>query len=164
MLNRLLLDLRFHMSIMVFVFIVFFVGGYLLPSDTRTSLIMFIFVAGMAGGVINTYLRLQKLSIEEQKLRHSNILSIIQIYLSPITAGFLAIIFYLLCLSGFIAGELFPQFVGLERDYSSVADMFEYINPAKQIDALKAVTWGFIAGFFEKFIPNTLDKIIKEMD
>jgi len=163
--HKLLLDLRFHISITVFIFILMLLISYILNQEMNISLLVFIFLAGSAGGIINSYRRLQKLSLDSREKMDdiSNILAIIQVYVSPTVAGLLALILYLLTLSGLIAGELFPKFVGLDGNYVNISDIFTNVTPAQRMDAIKAITWGFIAGFFEKFVPNTLDSIVKDI-
>jgi hypothetical protein len=72
--------------------------------------------------------------------------------------GVFGVIFYLTLLSGVVQGDLFPSFEGLNDEYSSLFDMFHNTTPSENHDAAKAVFWGFLAGFSERFVPNILDK------
>ncbi len=161
-------DLRFHVSITVVIFTLSLLNAYLVRSieGSSISLIILIFIAGATGGIINTYIRLKDVSLETQKKldKTSNILAIIQIYVSPLVAGLFAFVFYVLCISGLIGGELFPKFTGLEDKFISVADIFDNVAPAERLDAIKALMWGFITGFFEKLVPNILDRIKKDLE
>lgn len=151
--NALLKDLRFHISIVVVLFTITSLVMYLIrvEDNQNTSLILLIFLAGATGGIINSYIRLRDVPLSQHRDKidsTSNILAIMQIYVSPLVSGLFALVFYLLCISGLIAGELFPKFTALEEEFRDVAHIFLSVKPAHQLDAIKAVMWGGCYGFF----------------
>ena len=94
----------------------------------------------------------------------TNLLAIIQVYVSPMVAGVFGFMLYSLFVSGIIQGSLFPAFNGLEGTFTTVSSLFKNVHPAKQLDAAKSLIWAFIAGFSEMMVPNILDKIAAEAE
>ena len=155
--------IRFHISITVAIVIITMLAALVLGRES-TSLIFLIFLAGYTGGIINSYLRVKVLSVEEIQLKSiGNRLAIIQVYVSPLVSGIFGLVFYGFCLTNLVAGGLFPSFSGLEKNYESIYQIFIDVKPAAQIDAIKAILWGFIAGFSERLVPNVLDNIGKDL-
>lgn len=80
----------------------------------------------------------------------------------PITGIIGAIIFYLLLMGGILSGDFFPSFdcsLGdPERCGNGLSVMF-YYSPVSASDYAKSLIWSFIAGFSERFIPDTLDNM-----
>jgi len=163
---RLLLSVKFHANIIpVFIIPVLLLSfyHYLTDSDAISSLILFVFLAGAIGGMLNTYTRLKKVSIEE--LNHSTfskVIAITQVYATPMVAGIFAIVSYALFASGLLQGSLFPSFSNGAESYSGLKEMFSSFTPETRTDAVKCIVWGFIAGFSEKMIPNILDRMAED--
>lgn len=126
-----------------------------------SDLMLLVLLAGASGAVINNYYRLARLasadavSLEEM----DNSVFTVQLYVSVLISGVLGYVMYGLCLSGLVAGELFPAFKGVDADYASLPALMTSVSPASNIDAVKAVVWAFIAGFSEKLIPNMIDRV-----
>ncbi len=157
-------EVRFHISITVATVTVALVATLLFYKG-EIPLILFIFIAGYVGGIINSYMRTRYLSIDASSLKDDKInkLAIMQVYVSPLISGLFGFIFYSLCLTGIIGGDLFPNFKGIEQPYVNVSDLFN-IMPVQRIDGAKGVLWGFIAGFSERLVPNILDKITRKVN
>jgi len=119
-----------------------------------------IFCSGAVGGVVNNYFRLAKLTEVEGDQKSSTPLMITQMYVSMVIAGILAFVAYGLFLSGLVQGSLFPAFENTTQPYGGLGAMLLGLAPKTNIDAAKAILWGFIAGFSERFVPNIIDSII----
>lgn len=142
--------------------LIFFLAGKLLwvgNSGNSVSLLLVVFLTGAAGGVISNYFRIRELP---QKSIDTN--AIIQIYVTPLIAGLLSWVAYAICLSGLLQGSLFPKFAGSDALYENLEQMFSVVKPETTLDVAKVLLWSFVAGFFEKFIPNILDKIAGEVE
>lgn len=122
-----------------------------------------IFCSGAVGGVVNNYFRLAKLSEADAGAKASEPLMITQMYVSMVIAGILAFVVYGLFLSGLIQGSLFPQFENTSAPYAGLGEMILGLAPKTNLDAAKAILWGFIAGFSERFVPNIIDSVIVRM-
>lgn len=142
--------------------LIFFFAAKLLwlgNSGNSVSLLLVVFLTGAAGGVISNYFRIRELP--EQNIGTN---AIIQIYVTPLISGLLSWVAYAICLSGLLQGSLFPTFAGGDASYENLEQMFSVVKPDTTLDVAKVLLWSFVAGFFEKFIPNILDKIAGEVD
>lgn len=142
--------------------LIFFFFGNLLwteHSGNKVSLLLVVFLTGAAGGVISNYFRIRELT---EKNIGTN--GIIQIYITPLIAGLLSWVAYAIFLSGLLQGSVFPTFAGSKVPYEDLEQMFSVVKPETTLDVAKVLLWSFIAGFFEKFIPNILDKIAGEIE
>lgn len=142
--------------------LIFFFAAKLLwlgNSGNSVSLLLVVFLTGAAGGVISNYFRIRELP--EQTIGTN---AIIQIYVTPLISGLLSWVSYAICLSGFLQGSLFPAFAGSDVRYENLEQMFSVVKPETTLDVAKVLLWSFVAGFFEKFIPNILDKIAGEIE
>lgn len=86
----------------------------------------------------------------------------LQIFLSPIFGGLFAVVLYAVFVSGIIQGELFPKFKGTADEFSTPYEFADKTLPATNADLSKAILWAFIAGFAEGFVPNFIDKLVKD--
>ncbi len=161
-------SLRFHAIITMAISVIYLLVIFSMKTKENESvpLMMLIFLAGATGGLLNSYLRIKNipLSEENQLTPHLNFMAILQLYITPFVSGFLAIIFYGICISGVISGEIFPKFQGLDLPYTNVADIFINVKPEARIDGIKAIMIGFITGFSERLVPNVIDKIVKDLE
>jgi hypothetical protein len=86
----------------------------------------------------------------------------LQIFLSPIFGGLFAVVLYAVFISGIIQGELFPKFKGTTEEFTTPYKFADNTLPATNADLSKAILWAFIAGFAEGFVPNFIDKLVKD--
>lgn len=142
--------------------VVLSIGGWF---DYENIMPVVIF-AGAVGAVVNNYYRLARLSEADKataaRLR-SSVLTM-QVYVSMLIAGILALVMYGLCMTGLLAGQLFPQFRGVELDYDRMSNFLTGVKPMTNIDTGKVLIWSFIAGFSEKLIPNVLDRLASQAE
>jgi hypothetical protein len=122
--------------------------------------------AGAVGAVVNNYYRLAKLSEADKATaaRLQGSVLTMQVYVSMLIAGILALVMYGLCMTGLLAGQLFPQFRGIELDYDRMSNFLTGVKPMTNIDTGKVLIWSFIAGFSEKLIPNVLDRLASQAE
>jgi hypothetical protein len=170
LLKGLAFSLRIHAMIAATIAISFLLVMVKKPSivDSKENipLILILFLCGMLGGVINNYFRINKLPITNLTTPLSireRIINIVQIYVSLLISGALGLIFYAFIASGLITGTFFPEFKNLTSVYEgNFVDFFKDVSPKTNNDILKAMIWCFIAGFSEKLVPNTIDKLAKK--
>jgi hypothetical protein len=119
-----------------------------------------VFAAGAIGGAVSFERRVQSLPSRGESLGDLVELSGGSgIYLSPFTGGIFAIVLYLLFAAGLADGVLFPK-LGGTAPARSLSEFASNIQPMMTQDWGKLLIWSFIAGFAERFVPDTLDRLI----
>ena len=112
---------------------------------------------GMCGGFISVQRRLKDFTEEDLQLLAT---SWPYVFLSPIAGGTLAVILYMLFVSGLLAGELFPMFEAgttTEKDFSRLLDC----TANAYTDYAKLIFWAFVAGFSESFVTDIIGSFAK---
>ncbi len=162
--SRWLLNPALHLAIAVLLVVTAMTTAGMLAKVGSIPWTTLIFVAGTVGGVVNSFRRIQKLSLSH--VRRSNpmtgALVTIQIYVSPFVGGVFAIVLYLIFMSGLIKGSLFPAFQSADDSFSTFRTFAAETMPDTHADMAKAIVWAFIAGFSEGLVPNFISKITKE--
>jgi len=105
-------------------------------------------IIGAIGGFVGLQRRLKTLGDEDLQLLAD---SWVYVALSPVVGGILAVLLYVLFISGLLAGDLFPRFVA-DKDAASIeglAALFRIHGAAS--DYAKLIFWCFLAGFSERF-------------
>jgi hypothetical protein len=120
-----------------------------------------VYVAGAMGALVSLQRRLQSLSglgeIFGDLVQLDNGTSLIK--LTPILGGTSAIVLCFLFCSGVLEGPLFPH-LGTHNNPQTVRELLQNLHPPEHQDWGKLVIWCFIAGFAERFVPDTLDRLI----
>jgi hypothetical protein len=158
---RLYANIRLHALLVPTFLIIAFLGAYLF--STQISNLFSLFCFGALGGTLNTYFRLKDLPADAVPLdSHSNILAILQVYVSPIVAGAFATVMYVVLVSKVIEGPLFPQFETPQSPPDKIIDFLWRAVPDGTFNAAKLCFWAFVAGFVERLVPNIIDRIVTE--
>lgn len=131
-----------------------------------SDILLLVFCAGSVGAVINNYYRLAKLSEVDKVALEAldGTVFTMQIYVSVLISGVLALVMYGLFLSGLLQGDLFPKFKNTALEFESVFRLLRVVVPNQNIDTAKAIVWAFIAGFSERLVPNVLDRLINQAE
>ncbi|MEP2978855.1 MAG: hypothetical protein ABJO86_05190 [Lentilitoribacter sp.] len=123
------------------------VGSVALPS---------VLVCGVIGGFVSLQRRLKDLTLQDLELLAN---SKVYLMLAPMVGGVLAMVLYLIFLSGLLRGDMFPEFVSLSTDKTTgFPTIFEQYGKHGFSDYAKLLVWAFIAGFSEKFVTNVLGR------
>jgi len=116
---------------------------------------LFTVLVGAIGGFVGLQSRLKQLPDEDIELLAS---SHLYSFLAPLVGGILALLLYVLFLSGLLAGDLFPAFVPdsgtAPRDFTAIFD-----TRGKDYQAYaKLIFWSFLAGFSERFVIDIISQ------
>ena len=111
---------------------------------------------GFVGGFVGLQRRLKTLPAEDLTLLAN---SWVAIALSPVAGAILAVLVYLLFISGLLEGAMFPKFVADNPSQTTpgLKAIFEVHCPTAA-DYAKVLFWSFIAGFSEKFATNIISQ------
>jgi hypothetical protein len=144
-----------------------------LVSIKTTTLTVVLFVGAM-GGLVSMQQRFQSASAEGDPIHNVSELmhGWFSIFLSPISGAIFATVLYLIMTAGLLEGALFPKIVAFTPENSAkiiVLDFLKFLletGPSTSADYAKLLVWSFIAGFAERFVPDTLSRFIvkKETD
>jgi hypothetical protein len=125
-------------------------------------------IVGAIGGFVSVQQRIQSAPAEGDAIR--GVLSLsdgwFSVYLSPLTGAISATVLYLLFAGGLLKGDLFPE-IGAEKGPGTALDFQTFlsmIEPRNSVAYAKLLIWGFIAGFAERLVPDTLNRLVSTVD
>ena len=136
--------------------------------NQTVSLIPMIFFAGAERAAISLQNRLQQVPTSGDSiinlfaLKHGRA----SLWLTPIMGALFALLAYLLFISGFVKGDLFPKIriaeatPGRPRNYTSFGSYLYSMSPIDSLNFAKLLIFCFLAGFAERLIPGALDRLV----
>lgn len=93
----------------------------------------------------------------EKIFRHLDLYAVIY-SLVPALVGTLGAAFvYVVFAGGLVEGPLFPEFSCQGGDCNTFAGFLSSWSPAGPVDYAKAIVWGVVAGFSERFVPDIMN-------
>lgn len=114
---------------------------------------------GIIGGFVSSQRRMQSIPTDGDPL-----ISVFglenagyYLWLSPLLGAIFAAVLSLLFISGILEGTVFPAFNKHAAGYLGQA------IPATSMDYAKLFTWCFLAGFAERLVPDSLDRLTEKM-
>jgi hypothetical protein len=134
--------------------------SYVWPPLRPFEIWWIVFAVGATGGLLSLYLRLQSLPMHGESL--SDLVELsgrMTVPFTPVIGGTFAVVLFVLFGSGLASGSLFPQW---PKDIGS-SDFWAFtrLQPASTVsDWGKLLVWSFLAGFAERLVPDTLDRLI----
>ena len=130
--------------------------------QTLLATLLLLLLAGAVGGFTSLLQRIQSIPSDGDPL-----ISIFElqkgefsIRLAPISGAIFAVVLYLIFLGGLLSGGFFPDHLktfGLHLGPLQWTAGANYMLP---LDYAKLLLWAFIAGFAERFVPDTLDRLV----
>jgi hypothetical protein len=125
-----------------------------------------VIVAGAGGGFVSSLQRLY--SFQDifprrqyvQLFRRMNFYVVAYSFVPALVGMIGAIVLYLIFAGGLLKGDLFPEFHCSVFD--GCGDFHGFVtnwSPNGPAASAKAIVWGFIAGFSERFVPDILNRL-----
>jgi hypothetical protein len=125
-----------------------------------------VIVAGAGGGFVSSLRRLY--SFQDifprrqyvQLFRRMNFYVVAYSFVPAVVGIIGAVVLYLVFAAGLLRGDLFPEFHCAAGQ--SCADFHGFVTswiPDGPAANAKAIVWGFIAGFSERFVPDILNRL-----
>jgi len=149
-----------RLFIVLMIFLVLMVGwsGFVFFGDQQgVGSLPVVLFTGILGGVISLQNRLKTLESEDLLLLTK---STMYVMLAPLVGGFMAVLLYILFISGLLEGDLFPKFDlddGVEVEKKGIAALFNIHGDGHEAYA-KLIFWCFVAGFSERFVTNIIGR------
>jgi hypothetical protein len=152
----------------IFIALVFILASMVVP-----PLVLVIFISGMFGALVSIVRRLQgalaNAPVPDQAgdlsaLAHDKRAAV----LSLLCGGLFAVLLYVVFAAGFgelVGAELAPKFNTPTTNLPNGADFRHFVNnigPENGKAYAKVIVWSFVAGFFEQFVPDVLDRLAKK--
>ena len=136
------------------------------------TIMVAVIVAGAGGGFVSSLRRLYSFQDIFPRREYVQLFRKMNFYVAayslvPAVVGMIgAVMVYLMFAAGLLKGDLFPEFhcaSGLCNDFHGFVS---YWSPKDAAANAKAIVWGFIAGFSERFVPDILNRLgsAKEKD
>jgi hypothetical protein len=81
----------------------------------------------------------------------------------PVIVGAIAAaVLYMILASELLGGTIFPAFVcATGKTCSTLTEVVSNYSPNGGANYAKAIVWGFIAGFAERLVPDTIGTFVK---
>lgn len=134
-----------------------FVVIFGLNGQTLIATVALVAFMGSLGGFLSLQRRIQNIPTERDPL-----LTMLElengrftVSLAPLTGAIFAVVLFLMFLGGLIEGTLFPTNLAFP-DWK----LGDPIVAASLVPFGKLLLWSFIAGFAERFVPDTLDNLV----
>ena len=138
-------------------------------TSETVSLIPLVVLAGATGASISLQNRLQRVPTTGDSIIHLFALKQgrTSLLLMPITGAIFALLAYLLFISGYVQGDLFPKirYTGKPQEqlaYHSFGSFLYEMSPVDPVNFAKLMLFCFLAGFAERLIPDVLDRVVEK--
>lgn len=157
----------------VFIILSFIPDSDLYPKTHQTlkvlSTLIAVVFAGVMGAFVSMQERLQTFSHKGDPIYNLSLLTHgwLSIFLSPISGAIFAAILYLFFTAGLLNGAIFPEMttVPASDDPFSIIELASFIlqtGPKSGVQFALLLIWSFIAGFAERFVPDTLMRLVNQ--
>jgi hypothetical protein len=142
------------------------IGGEWQPATLLTPLFV-----GAMGGLLSMQQRYQSISREGDPI--DNITELTQgwsrLFLPAISGAIFAVLLYMLVMGGLLKGDLFPTLNEQASEANKtngvgLSHLLQHGRPDSSSSYAKLIIWSFIAGFAERFVPDTLSGFISKRE
>ncbi len=142
------------------------VGGEWQPATLLTPLFV-----GAMGGLLSMQQRYQSITREGDPIDNISELSQgwSRLFLPAISGAIFAVLLYMLVMGGLLKGDLFPALNEQVSEANKtngvgLSQLLQHGRPDSSSSYAKLIIWSFIAGFAERFVPDTLSGFISKRE
>lgn len=131
------------------------------------NLFAIVLLAGAVGGTMSLIQRLLQLTDADPLiLRMSDRAAFIQsAIIPPISGAIFSALLFMLFASGILKGPMFPAFVPSgSANTNTIMPMILTLSPTDAQQGAMLLVWSFVAGFAERFVPNTITRLMQRQE
>jgi hypothetical protein len=132
------------------------------------TIMIAVIVAGAGGGFVSSLRRLYSFQDIFPRREYVQLFRKMNFYviaysLVPAVVGMIgAVMVYLMFAAGILKGDLFPEFHCATEQCTDFHSFVANWSPKDAAANAKAIVWGFVAGFSERFVPDILNRLGSE--
>jgi hypothetical protein len=135
------------------------------PAFDKITILPVVAISGTLGAFVSALRRLYSfqdifpVSRYSGLLKNSNLYVVAYSSIPPLVGFIAATVLYIVFASEILKGAMFPTFTCEIDKCEHFLDFLRHWRPAQPTDYAKAIVWGFIAGFSERFVPDILNRL-----
>jgi hypothetical protein len=142
--------------------------SYFVAKTWQPPILVLVALSGMLGAFFSALTRLYNVDaasialISPVATRLSGWHLLMYSFVPPMVGVIAAVVLYIGFISGLVDGGVFPK-MSCKGEGKTCTDLLEVMNdygPTLATDYGKALIWGFIAGFSERFVPDLLQSLV----
>ena len=137
-------------------------------ASAKPPLLLLIMMCGMLGALFSALTRLYKVDDVAIAIISPVVASLGRTHLAiyaavpPIVGAIASVVLYIAFAADVLQGVMFPRIACRAAGETGCADLYGILQnfvPKEPTDYCKALIWGFIAGFSERLVPDTLQML-----
>lgn len=141
-------------------------------AETGLTILPMVALAGALGAFVSALNRLYAFKNIFPYAKYTGMLKGTSLYLMiystipPLVGAIAASVLYVIFAAGLITSELFPTFhcTAASGQCDQFSTFLQSWSPTAAADYAKAIVWGFIAGFSERFVPDILNRLADKVE
>ncbi|HEX9929281.1 MAG TPA: hypothetical protein VGB02_12150 [Pyrinomonadaceae bacterium] len=132
----------------------------------RPATFIIVLIVGAMGGLVSMQQRFQSVSNEGDPIHNISELARgwFSIFLSPISGAIFAAVLYFAISGKLLEGALFPIINQGGEGSGRFVFFIQETVPKDGVAFAKLMIWSFIAGFAERFVPDTLSRFVQKQE
>jgi len=141
--------------------------GFHLYGNDFAAVLTCVVYWGIIGGFVSSQRRMERIPSDGDPLLGVFGLDSADYYLwlSPMLGGIFAVILMLMFVAGILKGTVFPDFfVPARKEGLSYFEFAWHTLPRAGDDYAKLFVWAFLAGFAERLVPDSLDRLTSKLN
>ncbi|MEP6715149.1 MAG: hypothetical protein ABJC09_06220 [Terriglobia bacterium] len=131
------------------------------------AMITLVVYSGTIGGFVSSQRRMQSVPTDGDPLISTFGLasSAYYLWLSPLLGAIFAAVLAAMFIAGFLKGSFFPAFSNPASELGVSFFSFTWLTlPKSAEEYAKLVVWAFVAGFAERLVPDSLDRLTSKFE
>lgn len=142
--------------------------SYLIAKTWQPPILVLVALSGMLGAFFSALTRLYNVDqasialISPVATKLSGWHLLMYSFVPPMVGVIAAVVLYIGFVSGLVDGGVFPTMTckGVGKTCTDLLEVMNDYGPKLATDYGKALIWGFIAGFSERFVPDILQSLV----